>query len=89
MTNSLPGAETVGISPKTLWAGLASLGVGVLATGATAALDYTSANPALLAGLPPIVVVAILAMLAPLSAALAAYKASPGLVVTPGSHELS
>lgn len=88
MTNSLPPAETLGISPKAFWAGLVSLAVSLGATGVVAIVDYVVANPELLAGLPPVLTVGIVAVLVPLSAALAAYKASPGVVVTEGRHEL-
>jgi hypothetical protein len=76
----VPVVRTEGISPKaiaaTAWAFLAPL----LLVGADALVAYLVDNPLVLAALPLVVQVPILAMLAALGAALAAYRAGPGVV---------
>jgi hypothetical protein len=72
---------TEGLSPKlyaaTVWAFLAPM----LLVTASALLEYLIANPTLFSALPPVVQVPIVAFLGALGAAVAAYRAKPGLLV--------
>jgi hypothetical protein len=82
MTSPTPPPRTDGWSPKTVWATLAALVLSVLVPAAVAVVEHLTANPDLLAGLPPWARVIALAVLVALGTALSAYRASPGTVTT-------
>jgi hypothetical protein len=82
MTSPTPQPRTVGWSPKAVWATVAAFAVSVLVPGALATIEYVSANPDLLSGLPPWARVGALGVLVALGTLLAARKASPGVVTT-------
>lgn len=75
-------AETQGISPKAIAAAVWAFVGPLLLTGAAELVAYLVGNPGALEALPLWVQAPVLAMLATLSAGLAAYRANPGTVVT-------
>lgn len=79
-----PEPRTVGTSPKTVWAGVVALIIGVAIAVLNAVQD---AN--LLGSLPVPLQVILLAAIPPILVALAAYQARPGVVtqtpVAPGA----
>ena len=83
--HAAPEARTEGISPKALWATVWAFVAPLLVTAADAAVGYVLDNPGVLDAMPPIVRTVVLAVLAALGAAVAAYRAAPGRVRVEGA----
>lgn len=72
--------ETVGWSPKAVWATITAVVIPLAVTGAAALIEAFSANPQLFDGLPGWLRLVISAAITGAGVLLAAYKAGPGNV---------
>ena len=73
--------RTIGISPKALWGTVTALALTLGVPALEALVGYLTDNPDLLAALPWWVRVPLMAVVVAAGTALAAAKASPGVVV--------
>lgn len=83
MTSPLSEPTTQGLSPKAVVGAVVAFLLAVLLPAAEAILEGVTRNPELLSAIPAWLRVGVLAALVALGTLLAAYRARPGVVVTP------
>ena len=84
MTSPMPQPYTQGWSPKAVVAAVVAFALAVLLPAAEALIEYVTSNPELLDAIPEWLRVGVQAALVALGTLLAAVRARPGVVVTPG-----
>lgn len=89
MTSPLPTPRTEGWSPKAVAAAVVAFALSILLPAAEAVIANVVGHPELLDAVPAWLRVGVLAALVALGTLLAAYRARPGVVVTPDTQRRS